>query len=160
MTTLAKRVMDRRAADNKYLHRDFHVSGDLGLQYVGERYGDNGVKEYLRRFATAYFSPLVEEIRERGFLALKEHIEKIYEIEESPEVLKTTLNEDELFVEISKCPAITYMRSIDYTPSKWYIEQTRTVYETIADNAGLGFELISYDNKTGKAAFRFFRRCF
>ena len=41
---MAKRVMDRRAADNKYLHRDFHVSGDLGIQYVGERYGDNGVK--------------------------------------------------------------------------------------------------------------------
>ncbi|NLJ41280.1 MAG: hypothetical protein GX352_06710 [Clostridiales bacterium] len=157
---MAKKVMDRRAADNKYLHRDFHVSGDLGIEYVGKRFGDNGVKEYLRRFATAFYSPLVEDIKERGLVALKEHIENIYEIEEAPEVLKTTLEEEELLVEVSQCPAIAYMKSIDYTPSKWYIEQTRTVNETIADNADLGFELISYDDETGKTAYRFFRRCF
>lgn len=154
------KIMDRRAADNKYLHRDFHISGDTGLRYVGEKYGDNGVKEYLRRFATAYYAPLAASVKEKGLVALKEHIENIYEIEEASEVLKTTLSDQELLVEVSYCPAMAYMKSIGYTPSKWYIEETRTVNETIADSADLGFELISYDNETGKAAYRFFRRCF
>ncbi len=154
------KIMDKRAADNKYLHRDFHVSGDTGLKYVGEKYGDNGVKEYLRRFAATFYTPLVASVKEKGLIALKEHIENTYETEEASEVLKTTLTEKELLVEIAYCPAIAYMNSIGYTPSKWYIEETRTVNETIADNADLGFELISYDDKTGKAAYRFFRRCF
>lgn len=154
------KVMNKRASDNKYLHRDFHISGDNGLRYVGEKYGDNGVKEYLRRFAAAYYSPLVDSIRNNGLCALKEHIENTYKIEEAEEVLKTTLTQEELLVEIDHCPAIAYMKSIGYSPSKWYIEETRTVNETIADNADLGFELISYDTETGKAAYRFFRRCF
>ena len=74
--------------------------------------------------------------------------------------MKTTIKDDELLVEVSRCPAIAYMKSIGHTPSKWYIEETRTVNETIADNADLGFELIHYDIETGKAAYRFFRRCF
>ena len=43
-------VMDRRAADNKYLHRDFHISNDLGAAYIAEKYGPEGVDEYLRTF--------------------------------------------------------------------------------------------------------------
>lgn len=157
---MTMKAMSRKAADNKYLHRDFHVSGDTGLRYVGERYGDNGVKEYLRRFAASNYSPLVDSIIKKGLGALKEHIENTYMTEEAIEVLKTTLTENELLVEIDHCPAIAYMKSIGYTPSKWYVEETRTVNETIADNADLGFELVSYDTDTGKAAYRFFRRCF
>lgn len=154
------KVMDRRAADNKYLHRDFHVSGDIGLGYVGEKYGDNGAKEYLRRYATAYYKPLVEAIKNNGLVELKKHIENIYEIEEALDVLKTTLTKNELLIEVDHCPAIAYMKSIGHTPSKWYIEETRTVNETIADNSDLGFEMLSYDTESGKTKYRFFRRCF
>jgi hypothetical protein len=154
------KVMDRKAADNKYLHRDFHISGDTGIRYVGEKYGDNGVKEYLRRFAANYYAPLFSAVKEKGLAALKEHIENIYAIEEASSVLKTVLTENELLVEVEQCPAIAYMKSIGYTPSKWYMEETRTINETIADYTDLGFELISYDNETGKTSYRFFRRCF
>ena len=157
---MSVKVMDRRASDNKYLHRDFHILGDDGLRYVAKHYGDNAVKEYLRRFATAYYSPLIASIKERGLIALKEHIENVYQNEEAPDVLNTTLTESELRVEISHCPAVTFMKESGYTPSKWYIEETRTVNETIADNADLGFEMIAYDTETGKASYRFFRRCF
>lgn len=154
------KIMDKRAADNKYLHRDFHVSGDQGLKYVGEKYGDNGVKEYLTRFAATYYSALVVKIKEKGLTALKEYIENKYEVEEAADAVKTTLTESGLLVEMKYCPAIAYMKRIGYTPSKWYVEETRTVNETIADKSDLGFELISYDTETGKAAYRFFRRCF
>jgi hypothetical protein len=157
---MAKRVMRKSASDNKYLHKDFHISGDQGITYVGERYGDNGVREYLRKFACSYYIPLIQEIKDKGLVALKDHIEKIYSIEEASDTVKTNLTEDCLFVDIKYCPAIAYMKSVGHTPSKWYIETTRTVNETIADITDYGFELIYYEPESGKATYRFFRRCF
>ncbi|MBP8989717.1 MAG: hypothetical protein KBG64_05800 [Clostridia bacterium] len=157
---MAKKVMERRSSDNKYLHRDFHVSADNGLRYVGENFGDNGVKEYLRTFACAYYKPLVEDVKNRGLTALKEQIENIYLIEEMPEVVHSTLTQDQLSVSVDRCPAISYFNQIGYRPSKWYVELTRTVNETIADQCDLGFELISYCEETGAANYRFFKRAF
>ena len=155
-----KHIMDRRAADNKYLHRDFHVSGDIGLAYVGSHYGDNGVREYLRTFAARQYAPLIAKIKTDGLSALEEHILHIYEIEEAPDLVKTTLSDDELLVEVSACPAVGYMRKSGHEPSKWYIELTRTVNEQIADDADLGHEMFDYDPETGAASYRFFRRSF
>lgn len=151
-------VMERKASDNKYLHRDFHLSADIGIAYIGERYGDNGVKEYLRKFAVAYYVPLVNDIKKRGLAALDEHIQKTYEKEEATKYLKTKLNDTQLMVEVEKCPGVEYMKSTGYQPSKWYIEGTRTVYETIADMSNISFELINYDQEDGKAKYRFFIR--
>jgi hypothetical protein len=154
---MSKLVMDRHAADNKYLHRDFHVSGDNGIRYVGERYGDAGVREYLERFARSWYAPLAETIRREGLGALKAHIEKTYETEEASDVLHTVLDAGELAVTVDRCPALAYFDSIGYTPSKWYRELTVTVNRTIADMAALEFELQFYDDKTGRAAYRFYR---
>ena len=153
---MAKLVMDRKAVDNKYLHRDFHVSTDTGLAYVGSHWGDTAVKEYLERFARAWYSPLATEVKKNGLAAIKEHIEKIYQIEEAPDVLHCELKNGELAISIDHCPAITYMRSIGYEPSPWYAELTSTVNRVIAEMCGLGFQMISYDTQTGKAAYRFF----
>ena len=48
-----KLVIDKNAADNEYFHRDFHISGDRGVRYVGENYGDDAVIEYLEKFTKA-----------------------------------------------------------------------------------------------------------
>ncbi|HHW32488.1 MAG TPA: hypothetical protein GXX20_12605 [Clostridiaceae bacterium] len=151
-------VMDRRASDNKYLHRDFHISADIGIAYVGEKYGDNGVKEYLRKFASAYYAPLVDDIKKRGLIALKEHIEKIYEAEEYSEHLKIEMSKNQLIVDVDSCPGVTYMKKQGHIPSKWYIEATRTVNETIADLADISFELLFYNEENGSAKYRFFTR--
>lgn len=152
--------MERRASDNKYLHRDFHVLADQGIAFVGEKYGDNGVREYLYRFTCAYYAPLIEAIKDKGLVALKEHIKKIYEIEEAQDAVILILNENELLVEVEYCPAVSFMKSVGHIPSKWYIETTRTLNETIADKTNYGFELLYYNAENGKAAYRFFRRCF
>ena len=73
---MPKLVMERKASDNKYLHRDFHISSDNGISYVGDKYGDIGVENFLRKFAKSYFQLLVVEVREKGLIAIKEYIEK------------------------------------------------------------------------------------
>jgi hypothetical protein len=153
---MAKLVMDRQAADNKYLHRDFHISTDTGLRYLGSRYGDAAVQEFLEQFTRAWYAPLASAIRREGLGALREHIKKIYETEEAADSVHTVLEGGELRVLEDRNPAVSYMRSIGHEPSPWYGELIAGVNRYIAEMAGIGFELQSYDRETGKAAYRFF----
>ena len=150
------KTMTRAAADNKYLHRDFHVSTDIGINYIGTHYGNEGVVEYLRRYATSFLSPLVEEIKKDGLVALKRYFEDLYMQEEMPEVLHTVLSDGLLEVTIDRCPAVTFMRKSGHTPSKWYIETVNTVYKTVAEATGIGFELLYYHTEDGSSSYRFF----
>lgn len=154
-----KEVMDITAEDNKYLHRDFHLSGDFALSYCGEKYGDNGVREFLYSFAQLNYASVIEDCKQRGMIAIKEKLEQVYETEEASEVLHTELKDDELIVTIDKSPVIAYMTSLGQKPSKYYIEETRTVYAAIADGCDLGFELMYY-NEDGGTKYRFFKRGF
>lgn len=153
---MAKLVMDRQAADNKYLHRDFHISTDTGLRYLGTRYGDTAVQEFLKQFTRAWYAPLASAIRREGLDALRKHITKIYEIEEAADSVHTVLEEGELRILEDRNPALSYMRSLGYEPSPWYGELIAGVNRYIAEMAGIGFELQSYDRETGRAAYRFF----
>ena len=151
------RRMEKSAADNEYFHRDFHISGDRGLRYVGENFGDEAVTEYLTRFTLSYYAPLIEKIKSEGLSVLKEHIEKIYAAEKAADNVKCVLSENALSVQVSECPAVKYMKESEYEPSRWYIELTRTVNAVIAEKSGCGFSMISYDEVNGAAEYRIFK---
>jgi len=150
-----KVVVDMKAEYNKYLHRDFHLSGDLALRYCGEKFGDSEVVGFLREYSRNYYAPKIREFREKGLPAIKAWIEKIYETEEASELLCTELTDTALTVTVERCPVIEYMRSLEQEPSKYYIEETRTVYGTVAEESGFGFELVYYlDNGAAKFIFK------
>jgi len=153
--TEGKEVMDITAKDNKYLHRDFHLSGDLALRYCGEQFGDKAVCEFLTAYTCHYYAPQIEDIRKRGLSALEEWIVHIYEIEEASELLHTEMRANSLTVTIEKSPAIAYMHSLNQEPSKYYIEETRTLYSAIADACDLSY-ILEYYREDGAAQMRFF----
>lgn len=148
-------VMDLKAEDNKYLHKDFHLSGDLALAYCAENYGYDALIGFLDTYVKNYYSPVIGDVKKRGLIAVKEWIERVYEIEEASEVLHTRLSDDILTVNIDKSPAIEFMYSLGQKPSRYYCEETKTLYKSLAEAAGIGFELIEYDDATGRAAFKF-----
>ena len=150
-----KLVMDVKASDNEYFHQDFHISGMRGLEYVGKKYGDNAVRDYLTRFTKAYYAPLAEKVKKNGLQALRDHIENIYTAEKAPDWVKCELSGRALVVTVSQCPGVKYIWDSGNDPTKWYIECTRTVSKVIADMCGLGFELLSYEEDTGAARYRF-----
>lgn len=152
---MAPKVMKRSALDNKYLHRDFHVSCDIGIGYVGERYGDEGVRDYLNQYADHFLSPLAEAVRREGLAPLARYLRELYETEEAADQLRLDQRDGALHVRVLACPAVTFMKSTGHTPSRWYRETTGTLYARLAKNAGLRFTLESYDEATGAAAFRF-----
>ncbi|MBR3932330.1 MAG: hypothetical protein IKJ68_00270 [Clostridia bacterium] len=142
-------IEDMKTEDNKYLHRDFHLSGDLALKYCGDKFGDDEVIDFITSYVKNYYSPIISKIKENGLKYLKEWIEKIYETEEASDVLHTELKENKLTVTIDKSPVVEYMHSLNQEPSKYYIEETRTLYNVIAMESGLRFNLKYYNNDGG-----------
>ncbi len=153
-----KLIMDVKASENEYFHRDFHISGERGLRYVGEKFGDDAVVEYLKRFTKAYFAPLIEKIKKNGLCEMKKHIESMYKIEKCPENVNCVLEEETLTVTVSECPGVFYMKTSGYEPSRWYIENTRTVNSVIAEECGYKFELVSYNEDNGASKYKFIKK--
>lgn len=153
---MTKEVMDRRASDNEYLHKDFHGGLSAGIEYLHTNYGRQAVRDYLRQFALAYYSPLKKSLDERGLVAIKEHYEKIYDIEGGK--IEITLCDDELILKVDACPAVMHMRENGYSVAELFHETTKTVNEAICQGSEFDFELVEYDPETGRSVQRFYRR--
>lgn len=150
--------IERKADDNKYLHKDFHITADIGISYVGENYGDDAVKEYLTQYALSFYKLLAEEVNKKGLKILEEDFKNVFEKEEWIENLHTELTKNVLKIKVVKCPAVIFMKSIGHTPSKWYKETTYTTYKTLADMCKLDFVVNYYNEEDGSTEFTFTRR--
>jgi hypothetical protein len=150
--------MVRHAADNKYLHRDFHGIMNLGISYLQEQFGDESVIEYLQEYTRVFHKPLIDKTKAQGLIALEEYFKNIYEIEEVLQDVSFEKSEGELIVKSVKCPAVTHIRKSGLEPAKMLIETTRTIGQTLADESGYAYELKSYDEQTGASVQRFFSK--
>jgi hypothetical protein len=153
---MARETMRRHASDNEYLHKDFHGALSAGIEYLDRNYGEEAVREYLRRFATSFYAPLTAEIRKRGLVALKEHFEAIYAHEGGR--IRTILTEEELTLEVEACPAVAHMRQHGYAVAGRFIETERTVNAALCEGTAFESELVEYDPQTGRSVQRFRRR--
>ena len=153
---MAKEVMRRTAADNVYLHKDFHGALSNGLTYLEELYGPDSVREFLRKFGNAYYAPLKERIKTEGLAPLKEHFERIYDIEGGQ--VEISFTGDELELRIPACPAVMHMREHGYCVDNLFYETSKTINEALVDGTPFEAELVEYDEQTGRSVQRFFRR--
>jgi hypothetical protein len=151
-----KEVMNRRAADNAYLHKDFHAALSTALIYLEATYGADAVREYLRQFAAAFYGGLKKDVQQRGLIALQEHYAHIYEIEQGD--VSFDLRSDALTMQVAACPAVMHMRTNGRPVSPLFYETTKTVNETICDGTPFQAELVAYDEQTGRSTVRFSRR--
>ena len=108
--------------------------------------------------AEVFYAPLVEEIKARGLVAMKEKIEHDYNEEEVPEDCHTELTEDRLTVVIDKCPAVSHIKASGDTPCKWFKNTTSTVYGKIASLTGYAFSMDYYCEETGATKYHFYKR--
>ena len=148
-------IMDRKASDNEYFHRDFHSSMNMGIHYVGENYGLEAVREYLTQYTNNVYKTVMADMQVRGLAALEEKIRDTYEKEKAPEVLKTELTADALYVTVTECPAVKHLHSTGRDVSPWYRYTTEVVMEVLAASAGFTFVMDSYDEATGAASYHF-----
>ena len=142
----------------KYLHPDFHVSMALSLQYGYEHYGENGLREYLTQFTQAFHKPLIKKAKEQGLPAIAEYLTWLYAEEEASDALEIALTANGLDVTVRYCPAVKHFKKRNFVPHECFEMSTGVVYDVIARESGLGFEMIAYDHDTGAAKFRFFTK--
>ena len=153
---MEKLVMDRRASDNEYLHKDFHGALSCALDYLNDNYGIDSVKDYLRKFTRSYYSKLIEDINKIGLIAIMEYYERIYKIEGG--IVEFQSDNNELIMKVDKCPAVSHLRKSGRSVSPVFFETTKTVNEALCEGTPFSAELLQYDEKTGGSIQRFYRR--
>ena len=154
---MPKEVMRRTSLDNKYVPKFFHGEFSAQLEYIAGRYGHEGVRRYLRQFTQSFHAPLIDDLRKRGLIALKEYFEEIYRSEEAD--LDAALHDDaELVVKVRECPAVRYMKEHNLPIYQMYYETAKTVGEALCEDTPYASELAEYDSNTGRSVQRFCRR--
>ena len=131
-------IMDRKASDNEYFHLDFHSSLNMGSHYVGEKFGEAELVEYLTRFTRNVYHPVISAIKEKAL-----------------DVLTLDLSENKLSVKVKECPAVKHLTGTGRKMSPWYVYTTTVVMDVLAKAGGYKFEMISYDPETGAAEYCF-----
>lgn len=129
---MTKETMVRKAADNQYLHRDFHHILNLGLDYLADHFGPAAVVGYLTDFADHFHAPDMEEIKRGGPAAVGEIFRRTYASEEADGVLSFEEKGGTLFVKIAACPTVSHIRRLGEEPSRYYAMTTTAVWREIA----------------------------
>lgn len=151
---MPKEVMDRNAADNEYLHPDFHGALSAGLVYVKDNFGEEAVREYIKRFTVKFHAKLIDKIKTKGISALKEHYTDLYKTEKGEVTFEE--NGDELIMKVPECPAVIHMRKQNYTVADCWVETEKTYNAALCAGSKYSYEMIEYNNDTGASTQRFF----
>lgn len=152
---MPREIMERRAADNRYFHPDFHGALSTGIDYLERRYGPDAVREYLREFTLTFYAPLREELRARGLAALRDHFERVYRDEGGQ--IEIALDADELRIEVAASPAVLHMRARGYRVARLFGETIGTVNAALCEGTAYESEVRDYDPETGRCV-QIFRR--
>ena len=98
---------------------------------------------------------MIAAIEKDGLAAIEAKILDTYAKEKAPDAVKTELADGTLTVTVSYCPAVKHLLSTGRKMSRWYSYTTETVMSVLAEAAGYKFEMLSYDEATGAAKYRF-----
>lgn len=150
------KVLERKASDNKYLHRDFHISMNMMMEYICAEFGEPALTDYLREFAHSFHSQRTECLKTRGIECLEDYFKGIYKKEEW--VVDISLEKDVLVIKQDACPGIAHIRSKGFEPVKQYYETYSTVYAAMCEGTPYEYSLEGFNLKTGACVQRFKRR--
>jgi hypothetical protein len=139
--------MSRKTFDNKYLHKDFHLSLNIMLNYICENFGKSSVIKYLSQYSKAYYKPLNEQMKSGNIKVLVNYLTEIYQKEEWP----VQIHSDDYHIEIKQeaCPGIGHIKASGKQPFPDYIETYRTVYEVLCQGTPFQYFLQDFDVETG-----------
>lgn len=149
------KIMSRKASDNKYLHKDFHLSMNLLLDYIYKKFGKEELIRYLEQYTVAYHQPLKEQMKAGNMNALTAYFTDIYGKEEWPVAIKQEKNY--VVIEQHACPGISYIRKKGGNPCSLYIETYKTVYSILCKDTPFEYFLEYFDQETG-ACKQIFKR--
>ena len=155
-TGMAKQIIRQTTSESTYYHPDFHIAFNYGIEYIHKNFGEKAVREYLMSFANAYYDPLKMALMDKGLLAIKEHYENIYQIENA--IFSLNISNNELLIHLSESPAVMYIKEKGHAVSPLFHETVTRVNKKICKNTPHECELVDYNNENGAYQLRFFNR--
>ena len=136
------------------VHKDFHGALSLGLQFVEDRHGREGVREFLEGLADSVYAPLVEDLRARGLPALRDHWRTVFDLEDGD--VDIDMDNDTLVVDVHCCPALAHIKARGYAVAEHFCEHTRILNDAICRAAGYSSS-VDYDQAAERCVQKFWR---
>ena len=131
------------------LHRDFHYTLSLIIDFLEENYGKEEMDSMMKKVSSVIYSPLIKEINEVGLRAMEKHIIELMDLEGGEYSIERN-NDSSITIKISKCPAIDYMKNKNMKISKHFCHiSTELSSNEIAKKAGYKFS-VDYDQEKGQ----------
>ena len=151
---MAKKVLDRKASDNEYLHKDFHGALCYAIKYLDDNFGVDAVREYLQQVGQTYFALLTQQLKKEGLTALEKHWQKIFSQEQGDYSIQ--YEDKTLVLAVSQCPAVYHMKKHGYFYTDRFCLTTVAVNETVCEGAGYKCSC-DYKQGEGKCIQRFWK---
>ncbi len=136
------------------IHKDFHGSFSIALDYLKNNFGQEVMEAYLRRMAKNVYSSLIKGLKRKGLSALEKHWREIFDLEKGKYSLSYRNNQ--LILKVKECPAVSHILKTGYKLSDSFCESTRIVNETICEEAGYKCSL-KLSTKKGTCEQKFWR---
>ena len=118
-----------RYQENNELHRDFHGTTNMTMDYIAENYGVEALKGILRKTGRDVYKSIHDKLAAGDSSELLEHLNWFYHREGAKYSL--TVSDDEIRMEVFECPAHKHLRKLGLPISKYSCLQTSEV------NAGM-----------------------
>ena len=148
------RVLDCKATDHVYLHRDFHGALCYGIKYLDDHYGPEATTEYLRQVGRNCYAPLSQQLKGEGLTALQNHWNDVF----TKEGGKFTLEQQGgvLVLTVQECPAIAHLKKINQFFTPRFCETTAVVNKTLCSQAGYDCST-EYEPGAGRCVQKFWK---
>jgi len=148
--------MERKSSDNKYQHKDFHISQNILMGFIYSSFGADALINYLEQFTIAYHKPLNQKMKQGNIGALLDYCITIYKKEEWP--VKITSGENYVEIEQDACPGISHIRAKGGKPCPNYRETYLTIYKTICKGTPFEYIFKYFNDETGACKQLFLRK--
>jgi len=147
-----KKVMDQRATDRDYLHKDFHGALADAIRYLDETYGHKATDEYLSQVGCICYAPLNDRMKREGLSALEKHLVSVFTREDGRFSIRW--ENGVLVLEVDQCPAVNHLVSTGRSFSPRFCQSTVHVNAAICRAAGYR-AVCTYEPGQGRCVQRF-----
>lgn len=118
-----------RYQEDNELHRDFHGSTNMTIDYVARKYGLESIKAILRKTGREVYRSIHRKLSRGDASELLEHLTWFMYREGA--VFSLTVGKEDIRLEVFECPAVKHLRKLGIRPSAHFCLQTSEV------NAGM-----------------------
>jgi len=132
------------------LHKDFHGSMNAAVEYVGSRYGRDGLREVFRNTAQKVYRSINEKLKAGDWSELLEHWN--YFMAREGADFSIVVTETEAVLTVRRCPAVAHLRDLGMAPSAFFCDQTVLLNEAWCE--GTPFEAVTETTGEGSCVQR------